>query len=98
MHFPEDVAVADARMNESGMIIAKASGGTPSAGDKYEVYPALGANVGGIASLRATYIDKLVVTTKGAANIKCVGHDYDRHMIRLMAILHSLGAQDKDAT
>lgn len=83
---------------KSGTVISKASGGTPSAGDKYEVYPALGANVGGIASLRATYIDKLVVTTKGAANIKCVGHDYDRHMIRLMAILHSLGAQDKDAT
>ena len=79
---------------KSGTIITKASGGTPSAGDKYEVYPALGAAVGGIGSLRATYIDKLVVSTKGATKIKCVGHDFERHMIRLMAVEHSLGGEE----
>lgn len=79
---------------KSGTVMSKASGGTPSAGDKYEVYPALGAAVGGIASLRATYIDKLVVSTKGATKIKCVGHDFERHMIRLMAVEHSLGVED----
>lgn len=78
----------------SGTIIAKASGGTPSAGDKYEVYPKLGAAVGGIATLDSTDKSVLVLTAKGATKIKCVGHDYDRHMIRLMAVEHSLGVED----
>lgn len=78
----------------SGTVITKASGGTPSAGDKYEVYPAVGAAVGGIASLDSTTLSKLVVSTKGATKIKCVGHDYDRHMIRLMAVEHSLGVEE----
>ena len=79
---------------KSGTVITKASGGTPSAGDKYEVYPKLGAAVGGIASLDSTAFSKLVLTAKGATKIKCVGHDYDRHMVRLMAVEHSLGVED----
>ena len=78
----------------SGTVITKASGGTPSAGDRYEVYPALGAAVGGIASLDSSTLSKLVVSTKGATKIKCVGHDYDRHMLRLMAVEHSLGVEE----
>ncbi len=79
---------------KTGTIITKASGGTPSAGDKYEVYPKIGAPVGGIAALDSTTLSKLVVSTKGATKIKCVGHDFDRHMIRLMAVEHSLGVED----
>lgn len=78
----------------SGTIITKASGGAPSAGDTYEVYPKLGAAVGGIASLDTTYLSKLVLTAKGATKLKCVGHDFNRHMIRLMAVEHSLGVEE----
>ena len=86
------IPVAD--YTASGTVITKASGGTPSAGDKYEVYPKLGAAVGGIAALDASAFCRLVLTTKGATKIKCVGHDYDRHMIRLMAVEHSLGSEE----
>lgn len=79
---------------KTGTIITKASGGTPSAGDKYEVYPVIGAAVGGIAALDSTTLSKLVVSAKGATKIKCVGHDFDRHMIRLMAVEHSLGVEE----
>jgi len=78
----------------SGTIITKASGGTPSEGDKYEVYPKLGAAVGGIATLDGTYFSTLVLTAKGATKLKCVGHDFERHMIRLMAVEHSLGVEE----
>ena len=79
---------------KTGTIITKDSGGTPAAGDKYEVYPALGAAVGGIASLDSTTLSKLVVSTKGATKLKCIGHDFDRHMIRLMAVEHALGGEE----
>ena len=79
---------------KSGTVITKASGGTPSAGDEYEVYPKLGAAVGGIASLDSATRSLLTVTAKGATKLKCVGHDYDRHRIRLMAVDHSLGTED----
>lgn len=79
---------------KTNTVITKASGGTACEGDKFEVYPALGAAVGGIASLDSTAKSSLVVSTKGATKIKCVGHDYDRHMIRLMAVEHSLGVED----
>ena len=78
----------------SGTVITKASGGTPSAGDEYEVYPKLGTAVGGIASLDSDTKSVLVLTAKGATKIKCVGHDYARHMIRLMAVEHSLGVEE----
>ena len=79
---------------KTGTIITKASGGTPSAGDKYEVYPTIGAAVGGIASLDSTTLSKLVVSTKGATKIMCVGHDFERHMLRLKAVEHSLATEN----
>ena len=79
---------------KSGTVITKASGGTPSAGDEYEVYPKLGAAVGNIASLDSATRSLLTVTAKGATKIKCVGRDYDKHRIRLMAVEHSLGGED----
>lgn len=78
---------------KSGTVITKASGGTPSAGDVYEVYPVIGAAVGGIAGLD-TSISKLGLATAGATKIKCVGHDYARHTVRLMAVEHSMGVEN----
>ncbi len=75
---------------KSGTVITKASGGTPSAGDKYEVYPTLGAAVGGVGSLDSSTRSKLVVSAKGATSLRVVGHDFDRHMLRCMAALHTL--------
>lgn len=73
---------------KTGTIITKASGGTPSAGDVYEMYPAIGSTIGG---LDATAFSKLLVSATGATAIKVVGHDFDRGMIRLMAVKHALG-------
>lgn len=73
---------------KTGTIITKASGGTPSAGDVYEMYPAIGSAIGG---LDATAFSKLLVSATGATAIKVVGHDFDRGMIRLMAVKHALG-------
>ena len=72
---------------KSGTVIAKASGGTPSAGDKYELYPAVGSTICGLDSGR----QNLVVSATGASAMRVIGHDYDRHMIRCMAVKHALG-------
>lgn len=72
---------------KSGTVIAKASGGVPSAGDRYELYPAVGSTVCGLDSGR----QKLTVSAAGAAALRVIGHDYDRHMIRCMAVKHALG-------
>ena len=85
---PVGLRIPVADYAKSGTVITKASGGTPSAGDEYEVYPKLGAAVGGIASLDSATRSLLTVTAKGATKLKCVGHDYDRHRIRLMAVEH----------
>ena len=50
--------------------------------------------MGGIASLDASGFSRLVLTAKGAAKIKCVGHDYERGMVRLMAVEHTLGSEE----
>ena len=72
---------------KSGTVITKASGGTPSAGDKYELYPAVGSTICGLDSGR----QNLVVSATGASALRVIGHDYDRHMIRCMAVKHALG-------
>ena len=72
---------------KSGTVITKPSGGVPSAGDVYELYPPVGSAVGGLDSGRG----KLVLSAAGAASVKVVGHDYDRSMIRCMAVKHVLG-------
>lgn len=74
---------------KTGTVMTKASGGTPSAGDVYEVYPVIGAAIGGIASLN----DKrtgLTLAAAGATKLRCVGHDYARRTVKLMAIGHVL--------
>lgn len=74
---------------KTGTVITKASGGTPSAGDVYEVYPVIGAAIGGIASLGNKRLG-ITLKTVGATKIRCIGHDYERGKIRLMAIGHAL--------
>ena len=71
----------------SGTVITKASGGAPSAGDKYEMYPAIGSTICGLDSDR----QRLVVSATGATALRVIGHDYGRHMIRCMAVKHALG-------
>ena len=73
---------------KSGTVITKPSGGTPSAGDIYELYPPVGSAVGGLDSGRS----KLVVSATGATSVKVVGHDYDRSVIRCMAVKHALAS------
>lgn len=79
---------------KTGTVMTKATGGSPSAGDVYTLYPALGAAVGGVASLDSTGFSKLVITAKGATKLKCVGHDFARGMIRLMAVEHAMGVEN----
>ena len=71
---------------KSGTVITKASGGTPSAGDTYEMYPAVGSAICGLDADR----ERLTVSATGAASLRVIGHDYDRHMIRCMATKHAL--------
>lgn len=74
---------------KTGTVMTKASGGTPGAGDVYEVYPVIGAAIGGIASLGDKRLG-ITLKTVGATKIRCIGHDYDRGTIKLMAIGHAL--------
>ena len=84
---PVGVHIEVTDYTKSGTVITKASGGTPSAGDVYEMYPAIGSKIGGLDSDRM----RLLVSATGATSIQVVGHDYDRHMIRCMAVKHALG-------
>ena len=73
---------------KSGTVITKASGGVPSAGDEYEMYPAVGSAVCGLDSGRA----RLLVSATGTTALRVIGHDYDRSMIRCMAVKHALAS------
>lgn len=74
----------------SGTVIAKNSGGTPAAGDVYELYPPIGSAVCALD----TGISKLIVSAAGCTKIKVVGHEYARHMLRCMAVEHTLGVEN----
>ena len=73
---------------KSGTVITKASGGAPAAGDEYEMYPAIGSTICGLDSDTRS---KLVVSATGATAVRVIGHDFDRHMIRCLAVKHALG-------
>ncbi len=73
---------------KSGTVITKASGGAPAEGDVYEMYPAIGSTICGLDSDTRS---KLVVSATGATAVRVIGHDFDRHMIRCMAVKHALG-------
>ena len=74
---------------KTGTVMTKASGGVPGAGDVYEVYPVIGAAIGGVASLGDKRLG-ITLKTVGATKIRCIGHDYERGTIKLMAIGHAL--------
>ena len=74
---------------KTGTVMTKASGGVPGAGDVYEVYPVIGAAIGGVASLGDKRIG-ITLKTVGATKLRCIGHDYERGTIKLMAIGHAL--------
>lgn len=74
---------------KTGTVMTKASGGVPGAGDVYQVYPVIGAAIGGVASLGDKRLG-ITLKTVGATKIRCIGHDYERGKIRLMAIGHAL--------
>ncbi len=71
---------------KSGTTFTKPSGGTPGAGDEYELYPPVGSTVCGLDAAA----QNLVVSATGATSIRVVGHDFARHMLRCMAALHTL--------
>ena len=72
---------------KTGAVLAKASGGAPSAGEVYELYPAIGSTIGALDSAARS---KLVVSATGATSVRVVGHDYERGMVRCMAARHAL--------
>ena len=74
---------------KTGTVMTKASGGAPGAGDVYEVYPVIGAAIGGVASLGDKRLG-ITLKTVGATKLRCIGHDYERGAIKLMAIGHAL--------
>ena len=69
---------------KTGTVMTKASGG-----DVYEVYPVIGAAIGGVASLGDKRLG-ITLKTVGATKLRCIGHDYERGTIKLMAIGHAL--------
>ena len=71
---------------KTGTVMTKASGGAPGAG---EVYPVIGAAIGGVASLGDKRLG-ITLKTVGATKLRCIGHDYERGTIKLMAIGHAL--------
>ncbi len=74
---------------KTGTVMTKASGGVPGAGDVYQVYPVIGAAIGGVASLGDKRLG-ITLKTVGATKLRCIGHDYERGAIKLMAIGHAL--------
>lgn len=67
------------------------SGETAADGDIYTLYPQIGCAAGWQLS---TYRDALNIAATGTTKLKVVGHDFDRGMIRLMAVEHSLGVEN----
>lgn len=84
--------IADYAYNSTGTVstFTKASGGTPSAGDKYEIYPPIGFKKGNLDTNR----EKLVLTATASLSLKVVGRDDALGKINMMAHLHALGAED----
>ena len=82
-------AASSTNTDAVGTQMTKASGGAPSAGDVYEVYPVIGAAIGGVASLGDKRLG-ITLKTVGATKLRCIGHDYERGTIKLMAIGHAL--------
>ena len=68
------------------------SGETAADGDVYTLYPQIGAKAGW--RLDSTSLSRIVLNATGCTKLKVVGHDFDRRMIRLMAVEHALGVEN----
>jgi len=68
------------------------SGETAADGDIYALYPQIGCAAG--FRLDADTLSRLVLSATGCTKLKVVGHDFDRGMIRLMAVEHALGVEN----
>ena len=66
------------------------SGGTPAAGDVYEVFPPFGFGKGNFD----TGIQKLILTATAALPVKVVSHDWEHGLVGMMASLHGLGVEE----
>ena len=84
-----DIAAGAADDAYNAAVLTLETGGTPAAGDEYELYPALGSAVCAL-NAKAT---ALVVSATGATAVRCIGHDYERHTIRCIAAAHMLAAK-----
>ena len=84
--------ITDYAYTSSGTVstFTKASGGTPYAGDKYEIYPPIGFKKGNLDSTRS----KLILTATASLPLKVVGRDEALGLVNMMAHLHALGAED----
>lgn len=67
------------------------SGETAADDDVYTLYPQIGCAAGFALN---TNRDGLILSTSGSTKIKVVGHDFDRGMIKLMAVEHALGVEN----
>lgn len=68
------------------------SGETAAANDVYTLYPQIGCAAG--MRLDSTTLSRIVVNATGMTKLKVVGHDFERGMIRLMAVEHALGVEN----
>lgn len=83
--------ITDYAQADSVSTFTVASAGTANNGEKFAVYPPVGkAGWGALDTARAG----MVVSTAGATMIKCIGHDYDRKKIRLIAVQAELGVEN----
>lgn len=86
------IRVTDYAQAESVSTFTRESGGTAASGDVFRVYPPVGAvNVCALDSGTRTHF---VLTGAGCSKIKVIGHDYERGMLRLMAVEHTLGVEN----
>lgn len=84
-------AITDYAQATSTSTFTVESGETAAANDVYTLYPQVGCSAGWTLSADR---DGLVLTTAGATKLKVVGHDFDRGMIKLMAVEHALGVEN----
>lgn len=83
--------IADYAQANSVSTFTVASGSTANSGDKFAVYPPVGgAGWGALDTAR----EGMVVSTAGATMIKCIGHDYERGKLRLIAVQATLGVEN----
>lgn len=68
------------------------SGAVAAAGERYRLFPPMGAV--SVMALDGVTRSRLVLNGAGCSKIKVVGHDYERAMLRLMAVEHALGVEN----